>query len=232
MTNLIGFPKPKKDPRIGIIIQARMTSVRFPGKSMALLHGKPVIQHVMERAKMIRASKSSKPIEVVLAVPDAIDSEPMLEVADSLDVGNYLGDEKNVLKRYYNAATLFQYDVIVRITGDCPFINPRVSSEVLQLLLWRKCDYVSNVFPVRTYPQGLDTEVFTFDCLEAAYKMCDSDYGREHVTPWMQQTAGLIRANVTQKVDHSNHDWCVDEPDDIARLEKIFPKEADSDGAN
>jgi spore coat polysaccharide biosynthesis protein SpsF len=219
--NIIGFPKKKpKEPKIGIIIQARMTSTRFPGKSMAMLLGKPVVQHVMERAKCIRATKHNKP-EVVLCVPDDPLSEPMLELADKLKVGNFLGDEHDVLKRYYDCAVYFNYNIIMRITGDCPFIDPRASSEVLQLLLWRKCDYASNVYPVRTYPRGLDTEVFTFDALEAAHKLTKRADDKEHVTPWMQLTPGILRANVTQKVDQSHLNWCVDNPEDIQRLEAM-----------
>jgi len=202
-----------------------MTSVRFPGKSMALLHGKPLIQHTMERCKLIRAGKKSEAITVVLAVPDKPESEPMLEVADSLGVENFMGDEYNVLKRYYSCARFFNFNVVMRITGDCPFINPRVSSEVLQLLLWRKLDYCSNVYPIRTYPLGLDTQVFTFDCLEAAYKMADTDYDKEHVCPWMERTPGVLRANVAQKVDQSKLIWYVDTKEDLERLEKDTPPE-------
>lgn len=215
--------QPKKPPRqkIGVIVQARMTSIRFPGKSMALLAGKPVIEHVLERARNIRANKQYD-IETIVAVPDTDESEPIIAHADKMGISNFCGDEHDVLRRYYDCALFFGFDYIVRITGDCPFIDPKVSSEVLQLLLWRKLDYSSNIFPKRTYPKGLDTEAFTLDCLEAAYKMGDAPYFKEHVTPWMQSTIGLKRAVVQQKDNMAHLNYCVDYPEDIPRLEKIL----------
>lgn len=210
--------KPKK-PNIGIIIQARMTSVRFPGKSMSDLLGKPVLQWILERARHIRAPKGLK-TKVVLAVPDTDDSEPMLILADKLRVDNYCGPEHNVLRRYYEAAMFFEFDYVVRLTADCPFIDPVVCSEVLQLLVWRKLDYTSNVFPNRTYPAGLDCEAFTMDCLEAAYKLADQLYDLEHVTPWMQRTEEIRKGSVEQKENMSHKNWCVDYPEDIERLTK------------
>lgn len=210
---------PPKMPLIGIVIQARMTSHRFPGKSMALLGGKPVIQWTMERAKAIRVPKNHKSI-CILAVPDTDASEPMIELADSLNFTNFCGSEINVLKRYYDCALFFKLDYIVRITGDCPFIDPVVCSQVIQLLIWRKLDYTSNVFPKRTYPKGLDCEAFTMDALEAAYKLSDQLTDHEHVTPWLQRTKEVQKGNIAQEIDKSDLNWCVDYPLDIQRLEE------------
>ena len=218
--------KEEKKPKIGIVIQARMTSKRFPGKSMALLNGKPVIQHVWERAREIRPSDI-----LVLAIPDDPASLPMEDLAELHKVDGYKGSETNVLERYYHAAKHYSLGVIVWITGDCPFINPRVSSEVVQLLLWRKLDYCSNCFPTRSYPRGLDTEAFTFDCLEGAYMSASwRDPGDfEHVTPWMQRTKGIKRGCTQQAIDASDQNWCVDFPEDIARLEGLS-KEQEASG--
>jgi spore coat polysaccharide biosynthesis protein SpsF (cytidylyltransferase family) len=223
MSNIIQFKKPKPpQTRIGVVIQARMTSQRFPGKSLAILKGKPVIQWTMERAKKIRGGRGNVKPFVVLAVPDTDDSEMMIQLAESLGVGNFCGDENNVLKRYYDCAIFFNFDVIMRLTGDCPFIDPRVCSEILQLLLWRKLDYCSNVFPKRTYPKGLDCEVFTMDALDAAYQLAQTDYEKEHVTPWMQNTKEVIKGNVEQQIDQSLDNWCVDYPWDIERIEQLI----------
>ena len=186
---------------------------------MALLDGKPVIQWTMERALKMELNSKFIKQRVVLAVPDTPESEPMLVLAKDLGVDNFCGSELNVLKRYYDCARFFDFKYIVRITGDCPFIDPIVCSQVLQLLLWRKLDYVSNCYPVRTYPKGLDCEAFTFDALEAAYKLSDQLQDWEHVTPWLKRTEGIKRGNVRQKEDMSNHNWCVDYPEDIQRLE-------------
>ncbi len=207
--------KQKSQPKVGCIIQARMTSKRFPGKSIALLNGKPVIEHVFNRAKQLKG------VRVVVAVPDSDASEPILNIADDMNVENFLGSENNVLKRYYDAAKFFGFEHIVRITGDCPFIDPIVCMDVINLYFFRNLDYCSNIFPTRTYPQGLDCEVFSMDCLEAAKIHANSPYELEHVTPWMQQTDGIRRACVQQRIDKSKENWCVDYPEDIKRLEDL-----------
>lgn len=200
---------------LGIIISARMTSTRFPGKSMALLAGKPVLQRVIERAKRIDTNA-----KVIVSVPDKPESEPMLQLAEKMHVSNFCGDEYDVLKRTYDAAIFHGLDIIVRITGDCPFIDPQVCREVISLLVWRKLDYASNIFPNRSYPRGLDCEVFTMDCLEAAHLLANRPDEREHVTLWMQKNSEIVKANVMQKVDASDRNFCVDYPEDIPRLEK------------
>ena len=207
---------------VGAIIQARMTSKRFPGKSMAILRSKPVIEHVIRNIKAIQRLD-----KVILAVPDTPESEPLLELAKQLSIENFCGDENNVLDRYYQAAKFFKLDIIMRITGDCPFIHPVICDEILQFALTRKLDYCSNCFPNRTYPKGFDCEVFTMEALEAAKQMADplqpGDF--EHVTPWMQRTEGLRRANMIQNVDASSMNFCVDLPEDIERLEKVVIKD-------
>ncbi len=186
--------------------------------------GRPVIEHVLERARNIR-TKGNYDVETIVAVPDTPDSESILVHADRMGISNFCGDEFNVLKRYYDCAVFFKFDYIVRVTADCPFINPKVGSEVLQLLLWRKLDYCSNIYPKRTYPQGLDIEAFTVDCLEAAYKLTNFPYDKEHVTSWMQSTKEVRKACVRQRDDVSYLNYCVDNPGDIQRLETILKEQ-------
>lgn len=228
MTNIVQLHQNKikstKPLNIGIVIQARMTSKRFPGKSMAPLLGKPVIQWTMERAKQIRAPKRAKS-EIILAVPDTPESEPMIWLADNIGISNFCGSELNVLKRYYDAARFFKFDIIMRLTGDCPFIDPVVCSGILSLLLWRKLDYASNVFPKRTFQKGLDCECFTMDALEACHKLADQMYDFEHVTSWMQRTNEVKKGAYAQKVDMSHINYCVDEPGDIQRIEELLKTE-------
>jgi len=202
---------------IGIIIQARMTSKRFPGKPMAYLAGKPVLAHVIERCKKVTLAD-----KVVVAMPMDKKSEPMGELCKELDVDTFYGPEKDVLTRYYLAATYFDFKTIMRITADCPFIDPIVCSEVLSLLRTAELDYCSNVHPIRTYPKGLDCEAFTFDCLEAAHMLTKHRNHREHVTPFMQRHGDIKRACVRQKFNMSSENWCVDYEDDIKRLEGLI----------
>lgn len=236
---------------IGVIVQARMTSKRFPGKSMAMLNGKPVIQHVLERAKLIRAPIRFKKPKVVVATPDTPESEPILALAHSMGIDNFCGAENNVLERYFEAARLFKFNIIVRITADCPLINPKLCSEVLQLLIWRKVDYASNCHEQRTFPKGLDCEVFTYDCLEITHfvnkgymsklsnirledqeKIKEILYNQEHVTPWMIKEPEIKKALSRQLKDHSNINLCVDYPEDIERLEKYLLANIDVKASN
>jgi spore coat polysaccharide biosynthesis protein SpsF (cytidylyltransferase family) len=238
----------RKRLTIGVVIQARQSSSRFPGKSMTPLAGKPVLQHVIERCKLIKAPIGMKKPLVIVAMPDDPKSEPMGALTHKLKVEHFVGSETNVLERYYQAAIFFKLDYIVRITADCPFISPTICSEVLSLLLWRKCDYTSNCYPEldRSFPKGLDCEAFTMDCLEAAHVVVEHEYEkymklvkvtgmdnfkaiidqleyhREHVTPWMIEEPQLIRAIVKQKRNDSELNWCVDYPEDIERLENLY----------
>ena len=208
--------KVNKKQRIGVIIQARMTSKRFPGKSMADLLGAPVIAHVIERARKIKLLS-----EVILAVPDTPESEPLVQIAQATGISNFCGPEDDVLKRYFEAAMFFNLDVIIRITGDCPFINVEICDKVLDLFLWRKLDYCSNVYPNRTYPKGMDCEVFTMDTLHATHVIATDLHDREHVTPYMQRENDIKKACLAQRHDKSHLDYCIDYPEDIKRVSEI-----------
>jgi spore coat polysaccharide biosynthesis protein SpsF len=199
-----------------IIIQARMTSSRFPGKIMRLLDGRTVLDRVLDRAEHVRGVDT-----VIVACPKDDASAPIYEACRARGVLYYAGSEMNVLSRYYEAAKKHGLDVIMRITSDCPFFNPVIAGEVLSRLKDGDLDYASNVYPVRTYPKGFDCEAFTFDCLEAAHLNARNDYDREHVTPWMQQTDGLMIGNMVQENDMSEINLCVDFPGDIERLETM-----------
>jgi spore coat polysaccharide biosynthesis protein SpsF (cytidylyltransferase family) len=202
-----------------VIISARMTSKRFPGKVLQPLAGKPVLERVIERAKLVPFVDT-----VIVAFPAADESIPIYQLCNQLGVCCASGSEDDVLARYYDAATMYGVDTIVRITGDSPFVDPIVAGEVLALLKAENLDYCSNVFPKRTYPKGFDVEAFTYDCLEAAHIKAKAPHYREHVCPWMQKTRGIRRANVQQKVDRSGLNLCVDEKGDIERLEKLLAK--------
>ena len=202
-----------------VIVSARMTSKRFPGKVLAQLAGKSVLERVLERCAQIPFVDT-----VICAFPAADESIPIYQLCNSLGVACASGSEDDVLARYYDAATMYGVDTIVRVTGDCPFLDPIVAGEVLALLKAENLDYCSNVYPKRTYPKGFDVEVFTYDCLEAAHLMSKAPHYREHVTIWMQKRRGVRRANVVQKTNRSGLNFCVDYPDDIERLEKLLAK--------
>lgn len=201
----------------GIVISARMTSSRFPGKVLAPLLGAPVLWHVIDRARKVPFVD-----RVIVAVPADNASIPIIELCNHERVLVLSGSEHDVLDRYYDAAAACKLDVIVRITGDCPFFDPVIAGEVIALRAAKNFDYTSNVHPKRTYPKGYDVEAFTFDALEAAHQLARLISDREHVTPYLQRTRGISRGCVRQKVNQSGWNFCVDVPDDIPRLTKIF----------
>lgn len=203
------------------IVQARMGSSRFPGKVMASLAGKPVLQHVLERCAKIPG------VDVlVLAVPDEDAGNVLATLAQEHDAYVFLGSEQDVLSRYLGAARMASADVVMRITADCPLIDPDVCGDVLRLFQSSdEIDYASNVLP-RTWPQGLDCEVFSMATLEWAAETATEPYDREHVTPIMQRLTESRRANLTASYDASHLRWTVDYPEDIEYLERILAEAA------
>ena len=174
---------------VAVICQARMTSTRLPCKMMLSLAGKPVIRHVLERCQEIGNAD-----DVVLAVPNGPESVPLGREAEALGVAAVGGPEFDVLSRYMLAATYIGADIILRVTGDCPLLDPNVCERVLEPVIAGKAEYVSNVLP-RGFPKGLDCEAFTFETLTRASVNAEDDYDREHVTPWMQR-ADIRRVNI------------------------------------
>ena len=174
---------------VACIVQARMTSTRLPGKVMLPLAGEPVIRHVLRRCRKIEGVG-----RVVLAVPDSPASRPLEAEAMALDIACVRGPEHDVLARFHRAAMLVGADVVVRVTADCPLLDPVLCGDVLRPVLEGRAAYASNVLP-RGYPKGMDCEAFTFTALNAAYRLATRDYDREHVTPWLQRNT-LPRVNI------------------------------------
>jgi spore coat polysaccharide biosynthesis protein SpsF len=203
---------------VACIVQARMGSTRFPGKVLADLAGKPVLQHVLERCKEI---KGVDVVVCAIPLPDYADLGSLISDCDVIAY-SYLGSEDDVLGRYLAAAQFIEATTIMRITADCPLIDPDVCEQVLAKFQDGRYDYVSNVHP-RTWPKGYDCEVFSFEALEWADTNAVNEYEREHVTPDMVL---LKRANVEAPYDASHVNYCIDYPEDIARLEQVMKEAA------
>src|SRR5665648_559227 len=191
-----------------VIVQARMGRKRFPGKVLADLCGRPMLWHVLTRCLMIDGADM-----VVLAVPDEPESEPLAVLAKGLGVSVFSGPEADVLKRYACAARLFDADIIMRITGDCPLIDPVICGEVLAAVKRPGIGYASNLMP-RTFERGLDCEAFTRRVLEQAAHTAMSPYDREHCTPWMQRSRSVLKVNI-ESVEAAND---LDDEVEIGRL--------------
>lgn len=213
--------------KTAIIIQARMTSTRFPGKTVALLHKVPVLVHVLKRCMLVPNIDG-----IIVASPRGHKQKPIKDVVDNFNrmhgsklIEYFTGDEFNVLARYYMCASMFGLDYIVRVTADCPLIDPTIITKLVNLIKTKNLDYASNVHPDRTFAKGLDCEVFTYDCLEAAYQLAQTDHDKEHVTPWMQNEDEVKKGCIKAKTI-STDNYCVDYPEDISRLEKLMKKKS------
>lgn len=165
--------------KIVCIIQARMGSTRLPRKVMKKIKEETVLYHVVERAK-----QSELIDQIVVATTTNRQDDVLVEESKRLKVSSYRGSEEDVLSRYYHAAKKYNADRIVRVTSDCPFIDPVIVDQVISKHLETNADYTSNCIE-RTYPRGVDTEVFNFDVLEEAYKNATQKYEKEHVTPYI-----------------------------------------------
>ncbi|MBI4789816.1 MAG: glycosyltransferase family protein [Chloroflexi bacterium] len=202
-----------------VILQARMGSTRLPGKVMADLLGKPLLARVIERAQMIPGID-----RVVVATTTAERDRPLLDLAKEYHAEGFAGSEDDVLDRYYQAARQVGAEVVVRLTADCPLLDPDVSARVLARFLQGDVDYVCNTLPP-TFPDGLDTEAFSFAALGRAWREARLTSEREHVTPYIWNHPAEFRiANVTHAVDLSRLRWTVDEPQDLEFVRAVYAR--------
>ena len=205
--------------RTVIIDQARMTSTRLPGKVMKEVLGKPLLEYQIERLRQVRQAD-----ELVIATTTNNSDQPIIELCERLGVEYFRGSEEDVLSRYYEAATEFEADVIIRVTSDCPLIDPGVMDEVIGLYINNraKYDYVSNTLE-RTYPRGLDTEVFSMTALKKAFREAREQPEREHVTLFMyRRPEEFLLANSSSAIDYSKHRWTVDTSEDFELIKLIL----------
>jgi spore coat polysaccharide biosynthesis protein SpsF len=173
--------------KVAAIIQARLGSSRLPGKVLAEVSGRPMLWHLVRRAR-----HASRIDEVVLAVPEGSRDAPLADFAKEHRISCFRGSETDVLARYHAAAVAANADVIVRITADCPLIAPDIVDSLVERHLSSGADYTSNT-KKRTYPRGLDAEVFNFSGLAKAHREAVKEYEREHVTPYFYQHPELFR---------------------------------------
>lgn len=174
-----------KDKKVVAIIQARMNSSRLPGKVMLSLKGKPALQRLIERVQL-----SAFVDETVVALPYGDINDPILEVCSDMDTDFFWGSEEDVMQRVLNAAHFYEADVIVDVTGDCPFVDPRHISRLVYLLEKNKLDYISNVVE-RTWPDGLDIQVYYTWALEKVREM----FNPPHHVGWnIPQHPGVFNA--------------------------------------
>ena len=212
--------------KVVAIIQARMGSTRLPGKVLLDLHGQTMLQRVVGRTRHAHLVD-----EVVVATTRHETDEPIIEECRRIGVPSFLGSEEDVLDRYNRAAEAHRADVVVRITSDCPLIDPSETDRVVRAFLDSRPDYASN-FLRRTYPRGLDTEAMSTATLAHAWLEARESYERIHVTPYIYghpETFQLLA--VAGREDHSNYRWTVDTPEDLEFVSEVYRLLGDRDMA-
>ena len=202
--------------KIAIIVQAREDSVRFPKKVLYPISRKPLIINILDRLK-----KSKLKNIIIVAIPNNKKNINLEKILRKNKYKVFRGHEENVLKRYHDAAKKYKADIIIRITSDCPFVDPKIIDKLINTLIEKKLDYASNTIKP-TYPDGLDAEVFTFKALQEAQKKAKSKYDKEHVTPYIKKNKKFKKFNLEYKTDVSSFRLTVDEKRDIELVEFAF----------
>ena len=204
---------------IAVIVQARMGSTRLPGKTLADVAGKPMLARLVERARRIPGVE-----RVIIATTEKPADEAILKFAADLGLPAYAGSEEDVLDRFYQTARRFGVSVVVRVTPDCPLLDPEVSGLVVARFVEARgtVDYASNTQPP-TFPDGLDTEVFSVSALTRSWREATEFSEREHVTAYIWKHPELFRlVNVARDPDLSGRRWTVDEPADLEFVRAVY----------
>ncbi|MDF2572655.1 MAG: acylneuraminate cytidylyltransferase [Sporomusa sp.] len=202
--------------RTVVIVQARMTSTRLPGKIIKQVLGKPLLAYQIERLRRIPHID-----EIVIATTTNDRDQAVVNLCVELDVACFRGSEEDVLARYYGAAIQFQADIVVRITADCPIIDPTICGQAINFLLKNNDQY--DYVRLEQYPRGLDTEVFTFAALEECWREATAKPDREHVTPFIYRHPERYRIKrLFCPADYSHHRWTVDTPADFELIRSII----------
>lgn len=199
------------------IIQARMSSTRLPGKVLVPIGNRPMLWHVLKRLSCVPTIEQTVVATSVEPADDRI-AEFCLENRFEY----FRGSESDVLDRFYHAAKHYSADVVVRITADCPLIDPEIVDKVISIQLKGAWDYTSNTID-RTFPDGLDVEAFTFEALKKAWYEATLMSEREHVTPYIWKNRKLFNVyQFTQKKNLSDMRWTVDESEDLELIRRIY----------
>jgi len=206
------------------IIQVRMGSSRLPNKALEDLSGISAIERMIKRVKL---SKKISKLYIATGVSEQ-NSILVNKIKKIKGVHIYRGDDNNVLERFYKIAILERADIIVRLTGDCPLIDPNIIDKVINLIISDNSDYSANIIN-RTYPDGLDVEAFTLKTLKHTYSMVKDKYSKEHVTTYMHGLSknskfkGKFKiSSLENKVNFSDLRWTLDEEKDLEFLKIIF----------
>lgn len=202
---------------VSAIIQARTGSTRLPGKVLMKLAGKTVLEHVIERVSMAETVDN-----IVVATTMDKNDKNILELCNKNGINVFCGSEDDVLDRYYQVARHFGIKDIVRITSDCPLIDPEILDDTVRLYKKTGADYATNIIE-ESFPDGLDVEVFSFGTLEDAWQNARFVSDREHVTSYIKKNGDRFKiVSSRNDVDLSGKRWTIDRQEDFDFLRLIF----------
>ena len=197
-----------------------MNSSRLPGKVLLDINSKPMLQWVYERTSGARLLDL-----VSIATTTDPSDDPIQSFCETRGFPLFRGSQYDVLDRYYKAAREYRAEVVVRITADCPLIDPGLIDQVIGEFLHSGADFCANRLPPpfhRTFPIGMDTEVASFSALERAWREADIQYEREHVMPYLYDQEGRFKVQVVDnEVDYGSYRWCVDTPEDLEFVRQV-----------
>lgn len=219
------FSKPEKILKMNVIaiIQARMGSTRLPGKVLEDISGETMLARVLARV-----TQSSLINSVLVATTEEAIDEAIVDECQRLQTPFFRGSESDVLDRYYQAAKAHDAEAVVRITSDCPLIDPGVIDQVVEVFLSANSDYASN-FLERRYPRGLDIEIMKFSTLACAWNMAEEEYQRVHVTPYIYESPETFSlVSVSPDGDYGNYRWTVDVQEDLEFVRAVFSEMGDT----
>ena len=205
-----------RNKKIIAIVQARCNSFRLPNKVMKKFAGVPAIEILHKRLSL-----SKKIDNIIIATSKNNINLKLVNFCKEKKIDFFLGSEDNVLKRYFEASKKFNADIIVRITGDSVLIDPRLVDKVIDIFQKNKVDYASNCQPP-TFPDGLDIEVFSKNCLTKTFKLAKNKHDKEHVTPLMRSSKQFKRINVKNSINYSHIRWSLDQEEDFQEIKSIL----------
>lgn len=201
------------------IIQARMGSTRLPGKVLMEVMGKPLLEYQLERV-----TRSHFLDDIIIATTTNEQDQAITDWCRKMSYPYFQGSEHDVLDRYFQAATLYDAQVVVRLTADCPVIDPQVIDRAICLYREHDFDYVSNTVN-RTYPRGMDVEVFSYEVLKESHRKASSPAEREHVTPYIYRRPSIYKlGDVINESDQSKYRLTVDTKEDFELICRIIAK--------
>jgi len=205
--------------KVVAIIQARMGSTRLPGKILAEIEGHPMLWQVARRVQ------AAKTVEKIVVATTTERSDDIVEAfCREHGLNCFRGSEKDVLDRYYRAAREYNAHAVVRITSDCPLIDPEIVDRTVRSFLQERPDYASNSLACG-YPRGLDTEVMSLSVLETAWREATADYQRAHVTPFFYENPERFKIlPITAEEEYSALRWTVDRPEDLEFIRAIYSR--------